>query len=118
MEKIKMRMASIVIPDASDEGHIFVSIQRNVVEIFIEEFGGATLYDCFGFWSKSQRQIACSKIDVAFHNTHENIHKFMGVVQMVANECAECGVHSIMAVMPDGVIIFVEGDLYDGTKNI
>jgi len=27
-------------------------------------------------------------------------------------------VHSIMAVKPDGVVVFVEGDLYDGTKNV
>ena len=118
MVVVDMRMASIVIPDVSDDGQIFVHIQREVVETFIKEFGGATMYECMGFWSMSQRQISCSKIDVAFHTTHENIHRFMGIVKMVADECAEGGVHSIMAIKPDGTVIFVEGDLYDGKKII
>jgi len=42
----------------------------------------------------------------------------MGIVKMVADECAEGGVHSIMAIKPDGIVIFVEGDLYDGKKII
>lgn len=116
--EIEMRMASIVIPDVSDGGQIFVPIQRETIETFRSEFGGATAYECFGFWNKSQRQISCTKIDVAFHVTSENIHRFMSIVKMVADECAEGGVHSIMAVKPDGTVVFVEGDLYDGTKRI
>lgn len=115
MTQIETRMASIVIPDANEDGDIFVPIQQKVVEMFVEDFGGATMYDCFGFWSKSQRMISCSKIDVAIDTLPETVARFMEIVKWVANEC---GVHSVMAVKPDGVVVFVEGDLYDGTKNI
>ena len=115
---IEMRMASIVIPDVSDGGQIFVPLQREIIETFRKEFGGATAYECFGFWNKSQRQISCTRIDVAFHTTDENIQRFVEIVKSAADECAEGGVHSIMAIKPDGVIIFVEGDLYDGTKKV
>ena len=115
MENIEVRVASIIIPSANDDGDIFVTVQQNVVEMFIEHFGGATLYECNGFWSMSDRTIHCVKIDVAIDTMPETIKRFMDIVKWVANECQ---VHSIMAVKPDGVVVFVEGDLYDGTKNV
>lgn len=113
--EVETRMASIVIPNVNEDGDIFVPVQQQVIELFMDEFGGATMYECHGFWSKSSKIISCAKIDVAVDMLPETVGRFMEIVKMVADECK---VHSIMATKPDGTVTFVEGDLYDGTKKV
>lgn len=112
---IETRVASIVIPNVNEDGDIFVPVQQQVIEMFIDDFGGATMYECHGFWSKSNKVISCCKIDVAIDTLPETVARFMNIVKWVADECK---VHSIMAVKPDGAVVFVEGDLHDGTKSV
>jgi len=107
MKTVETRMASIVIPNQNEDGDIFVPVQQQVVEMFIEDFGGATMYECHGFWSKTHKVISCVRIDVAVDVLPEPIARFMEIVQQVADTC---DVHSIMAVKPDGCVVFVEGE--------
>ena len=112
MANVETRMASIVIPNMNEDGDIFVPIQQEAVEIFIDDFGGATAYECNGFWDKSQRVISCLKIDVAVDMLPLTVAKFMATAELLAYKL---NVHSVMVTKPDGTVVFVKGGLYDGT---
>lgn len=115
MDTVVTRMASLVIPNTNHQGDDLSDVQQQAIEMFMLRFGGATMYECAGFWSKSDSVIHGVKIDIAMDTLDETSDLFLDIVRWVANEC---GVHSIMATTADGDVFFIEGDLYDGTKII